>query len=170
MKKIIIRLIAGTFDYFKKIYFYAKYESFRSVYNLSKNFKFNGENIIFYGEGKITIGENSYIGWNSTIEAASDCEVKIGNNCSISHNVRIYTQSNFSQQNFDLSTKRMKKKGNVTIGNGVWIGVNVVINPGIKIDDNVVIGANSVVTKNVESNNIVGGIPARFIKKIILDA
>ncbi|MEO8109964.1 MAG: acyltransferase [Ginsengibacter sp.] len=170
MKKLIIIQIAGIFGFFKSCYFHVRYESYRSKYSLAKDFKFNGENIIFYGEGRITIGENSYIGWNSTIQAGNGTEVKIGNNCSISHNVRIYTQSNVTNQNFDVSLKKLKKSGNIEIGNGVWIGVNVFINPGITIGDNVVVGANSVVTKDVESNTIVGGVPAKFINQINLDA
>jgi maltose O-acetyltransferase len=46
----------------------------------------------------------------------------------------------------------------------VWIGSNVFIKEGITIGNNVIIGANSVVTKNVPDNEIVGGIPAKHIK------
>ena len=54
--------------------------------------------------------------------------------------------------------------GDIVIGNGVWIGANVFINPGIRIDNNVVIGANSVVTKDIKENSIVGGVPAKLIR------
>jgi maltose O-acetyltransferase len=46
----------------------------------------------------------------------------------------------------------------------VWIGSTVFITEGITIGNNVIIGANSVVTKNVPDNEIVGGIPAKHIK------
>jgi len=169
MKKIVLKLIAKVYEFFKQVYFVVKYDSYRKKYDIAEDFRFNGENILFYGEGKIIIDENSYIGWNSTIQSSSACVVKVGKNCSISHNVRIYTESNFTKQNFDLLSKKIKTSGDVIIGNGVWIGVNVFIRPGVKIGDNAVIGANSVVTRDIESNSVVGGVPARFIKKIALD-
>jgi acetyltransferase-like isoleucine patch superfamily enzyme len=59
----------------------------------------------------------------------------------------------------------MKKRGNVIIGDHVWIGVNCYIGPGINIGENSVVGANSVVTHNVKPYTIVGGVPARMIKE-----
>ncbi len=54
----------------------------------------------------------------------------------------------------------------VTIGDSVWIGGNATILPGVTIGDNVVIGAGSVVTRNIPSGVVVGGNPARIIKKV----
>jgi acetyltransferase-like isoleucine patch superfamily enzyme len=54
----------------------------------------------------------------------------------------------------------------IIIGNNVWIGSNSTILPGVVIGDNSIIGAGSVVTKNVPSNVIVAGVPAKVIKKI----
>ena len=54
----------------------------------------------------------------------------------------------------------------VTIGNDVWIGGNVTILPGITIGNNVVVAAGAVVTKDVEDNCVVAGIPAKKIKDI----
>jgi acetyltransferase-like isoleucine patch superfamily enzyme len=56
-------------------------------------------------------------------------------------------------------------KGNVIIGNDVWIGSNVTIMSGVTIGDGAVVAANSTVTKNVEPYTIVGGNPAKVIKK-----
>lgn len=54
----------------------------------------------------------------------------------------------------------------VTIGENVWIGGNAVICPGVTIGDNVVVGAGAVVTKDVPNNVVIGGNPAKIIKKI----
>ena len=54
----------------------------------------------------------------------------------------------------------------VTIGDNVWIGGSATILPGVSIGDNVTIGAGSVVTKDVESNTVVAGNPAKIIRRI----
>ena len=56
-------------------------------------------------------------------------------------------------------------KGDTVVGNDVWIGQNVTVLPGVHIGDGAIIGANSVVTKDVPPYCIVGGNPARFIRK-----
>jgi virginiamycin A acetyltransferase len=56
-------------------------------------------------------------------------------------------------------------KGDVVIGNDVWIGNRATIMPGIKIGDGAIIGANSLVAKDVEPYTIVGGNPAKEIRK-----
>jgi maltose O-acetyltransferase len=134
-------------------------------YDISTTFKLNGNYIKFYGNGKIICGNNSYIGEYSTVQAFDNCEVIIGNNCAISHNVRIYTHSYVSNQDFNDIDVKKYKVGSVRIGNGVWIGANVFINPGITIGDNAIIGANSVITKDIAPNTINGGVPARLIKE-----
>ena len=144
------------------------YSQFIKKYDINENFRFNGDNILLYGNGKIECGEASYIGELSTIQAFDNCSVSIGKHCSISHNVRIYTQSRMPDQDFSLSQN--VKTGNVVIKDYVWIGANVFINPGVTIGSNSIIGANSVVTKNVEPFTIVGGVPAKFIRKKKIDA
>lgn len=66
--------------------------------------------------------------------------------------------------NFSHIAPRATLAGNVTIGNNSFIGANSVVKEGIKIGDNVIIGAGSVVVKNIESNSIFFGNPAKFIK------
>jgi virginiamycin A acetyltransferase len=61
-------------------------------------------------------------------------------------------------------------KGDTIIGNDVWIGLDVTIMPGVKIGDGSIIGAKSVVTKDVEPYTIVGGNPAKEIKKRFSDS
>jgi len=60
---------------------------------------------------------------------------------------------------------QLPHKGDTVIGNDVWFGRNCVVMPGVKIGDGAIVAAHSVVTKNVEPYSVVGGNPARFIKK-----
>lgn len=56
-------------------------------------------------------------------------------------------------------------KGDTVIGNDVWFGRECVVMPGIKIGDGAIVAAYSVVTRDVEPYSVVGGNPARFLKK-----
>ncbi|MGB6294565.1 MAG: Vat family streptogramin A O-acetyltransferase [Rivularia sp. (in: cyanobacteria)] len=60
-------------------------------------------------------------------------------------------------------------KGDTVIGNDVWIGYEALIMPGVQIGDGAIIASKSVVTKNVEPYTIVGGNPAKEIKKRFTD-
>lgn len=61
-------------------------------------------------------------------------------------------------------TGHPKSKGDIIIGNDVWIGEGAVIMGGVNIGSGAVIATNAVVTKNVEPYSIVAGIPARVVK------
>lgn len=52
----------------------------------------------------------------------------------------------------------------IVIGNNVYIGNNVIILPGVTIGNNVIIGAGAVVSKNIPSNSVAVGVPAKVIK------
>ena len=76
-------------------------------------------------------------------------------------------QPNFVK-NF-VSQNTFKSNETVTIGNDVWIGANCLIIDGVDIADGAIVAANSVVDKNVGPFEIVGGTPAKFIKKRFKD-
>ena len=134
-------------------------------YNISNAFKFKGIDIELYGKGQINLGKNTYIGNRSVLSSDYNCIISIGDNCAISHNVRIYT-SNRNPNDIIFENKNITKiSGDVIIGNNVWIGANVFINQGITIGDHCVVGANTVVTKSIPSNCLVVGTPGRIIKQ-----
>jgi len=58
-----------------------------------------------------------------------------------------------------------KNKGDIEVGNDVWIGMESSVMPGIKIGNGAIIAAKSVVTKDVEPYTIVAGNPARVVRK-----
>ncbi|MGO0862160.1 CatB-related O-acetyltransferase, partial [Clostridioides difficile] len=62
-------------------------------------------------------------------------------------------------------TDAWDNKGDIVIGNDVWIGYDAIIMSGVKIGDGAIIGTRAVVTNDVPPYSIVGGIPAKIIKK-----
>lgn len=56
-------------------------------------------------------------------------------------------------------------KGDIVVGNDVWIGYEAVILSGVKIGDGAIIGARALVTKDVPPYSVVGGVPAKIIKQ-----
>ena len=105
--------------------------------------------------------------------------LKVGNFCSIGHNVSVYLGGNHRTDwvttypfghihqdifnNFD-GVGHPSSKGDVCIGNDVWIGSNVTIMSGVTIGDGSVIANNSHVVKDVQPYSLVGGNPATLIK------
>ncbi len=110
----------------------------------------------------IEIGENFYANYNLVI---LDCaKVVFGDNVFVGPNVGIYTAGH--PLHFDLRNQEYEYALPITIGNNVWLGGNVVINPGIKIGDNTVIGSGSVVTKNIPAGVLAFGNPCKVIRQI----
>ena len=62
-------------------------------------------------------------------------------------------------------TEAWDNKGDIVIGNDVWIGYEAVILAGVTIGDGAVIGARAVVTKDIPPYTIVGGVPAKPVRK-----
>ena len=108
----------------------------------------------------IEIGENFYSNHNLTI---LDCaKVTFGENVFLGPNCSFYT----AEHPLDVETrnKGFEYAKPIKIGNNVWIGGSVTILSGVTVGNNVVIGAGSVVTKDIEDNCIIAGVPAKFIK------
>lgn len=110
----------------------------------------------------IEVGENFYANFNLVILDVA--KVVIGDNVMIAPNVAIYTAGHPVHP--DSRNSGYEYGIPITIGNNVWIGGNVVINPGVKIGDNVIIGAGSVVTKDIPDNMIAVGNPCRTVREI----
>lgn len=112
----------------------------------------------------IDLGDDSYIGELSTLQAYGLRRVQIGRGCMISHNVRIYSSTADADCDF-VNGPIHHRSGDVLIEDGVWIGANCFIAPGVVIGKNSVVGANSVVNMSVPRNEIWGGVPARPIRR-----
>lgn len=111
-------------------------------------------------EPSIIIGENCHIGEYNHITSINS--IIIGDNVLMGRNVLITDHSHGNKYDLDLPPQKrpLRTKGEIIIGNNVWIGDKVVILSGVTIGDGAIVGANSVVTKNVEPMSVVGGIPA----------
>lgn len=128
-----------------------------------------GRKFFANGISNISIGNYSSIGRNANF-ICTRAEVKIGSYVMFGPNVTIIT----GNHRIDLEGKRMievrddEKKPEddmpVIIHDDVWIGANVIILKGVNIGEGSVIAAGSVVTKDVESYSIYGGVPAKKIK------
>lgn len=112
----------------------------------------------------IELGDNIVINRGVIMPANRLAGIKIGNNCVFSYRCQILTGGRKILDEVGFSKEHEYKE--VKIGNNVWVGANSIILPGVVIPDNVVIAAGSIVTKSLESGNIYGGVPARFLKKI----
>lgn len=110
----------------------------------------------------IYVGENFFANFNLTI--LDEAEVRIGDNVFIGPNVSMYTACH--PLNPDERNTGVEWAEPITVGNSVWIGGSVTILPGVTIGDNAVIGAGSVVTRDVPSNTVVAGNPAKAIRKV----
>lgn len=110
----------------------------------------------------IEIGENFYANYNLVI---LDCaKVIFGDNVFIGPNVGIYTAGH--PLHSDLRNQELEYALSIRIGDNVWLGGNVIINPGIKIGSNTVIGSGSIVTKNIPANVLAVGNPCKVLRQI----
>lgn len=117
-----------------------------------------------YGSN-IHVGDNFFANFDCVI--LDVCEVKIGENCMLAPGVHIYTATHPVNPYERIKGPEYGKP--VTIGDNAWIGGGAIINPGVTIGDNVVVASGAVVTKDVPSNVVVGGNPARVLKEIDLN-
>lgn len=149
--------------YLKKI----KYRS----YNIGSNFHI-GKSVFLWAKNKIIIGDNFYLGRYSQIE----CDIEIGDNVICGNNVAFVGKydHNFKQigvsvrLSLQIRDKDYNWKGidsKIIIEDDVWIGYGSIIMSGVKIGRGSIIAAGSVVTKNVEPYEIVGGNPAKKISR-----
>jgi acetyltransferase-like isoleucine patch superfamily enzyme len=113
-------------------------------------------------EGLVEIGQKTVIGQEATITAYQ--HIRIGEQCVIADRAMFI--------DFDHGVVEVERpirrqgiyKRDVEVGSNVWIGYGACILRGVRIGDNSVIGTNSVVTRDVPANAVVGGIPARVLR------
>ena len=133
---------------------YTYYDDFEDVSNFEKNVKYHFD---FVGD-KLIIGKFCMI--------ASDVTFIMNGGNHVTEATTAYPFAIFGGAWQDaMEGKTYPTKGDTIIGNDVWIGHNATIMPGVHIGDGAIIATKAVVTKNVTPYTIVGGNPAKTIKK-----
>ena len=108
----------------------------------------------------ICVGMNVFI--NSGCHFQDQGGIEIGDGVLIGHNVVLATLNH----DIDPRKRSTMYPAPIVIGKNVWIGANATVVPNVTIGDGAVIAAGAVVTKDVPANVIVGGVPAKIMKKI----
>jgi len=147
LKNIITNpnIIVGDFTY---------YDDFEDIHNFEKNVKYHFD---FIGD-KLIIGKFCMI--------ASDVTFIMNGGNHLSDAITTYPFAIFGKDwSHAMEDKSYPTKGDTIIGNDVWIGMGATIMPGVKIGNGAIIGSQSVVTKDVDPYAIIGGNPAKEIKK-----
>ena len=121
------------------------------------------------GEPEIKIGNGCHIGAYAHLTATRG--ITIGDNLLTGTNIIITDNAHGVTDTIEAlqcapSSRPLLSKGEVIIGNNVWLANNVCILPGVKIGDGVVVAANSCVTHDLPDYCVAAGCPAKIIKKI----
>lgn len=131
---------------------------------LGDNVKIAKRCSVFGGpDNPLNIGDNTYIGMNTSIIGWSR-KITIGRYVSIAQNVNIMSGS--GPNNDILQRVFPSKREPVVIGDLCWIGASVIIMPGVTLGRAVIVGANSFVNQSFEDYCVIGGTPAKLIRKL----
>jgi len=116
------------------------------------------ENLYIYDGRNFSVGARCSLG--AFCRIWDTCKISIGDDLLASHGLTLISGTHL------LDQARTPVPGPISIGDNVWIGVNVTIVGPASIGDNVVIGANSLVMGTLESYGIYGGSPAKLIRRM----
>jgi len=141
----------------KIIFFFARRAPFIPGKFRAFLFNLGGINFINY--------KSNFIGYDVAFDDLNPELITIGENTFITEGSKIlahFVDISFNDFNHHY-------RGEVVIGNNVFIGLNVIITKPIKIGDGAIIGSGSVVTKDIEQYNVVAGNPAKVLKRRIIN-
>jgi len=129
---------------------------------IGENFKIWHRCFLSVTSGTISIGDNGHLGVDVYINATKG-NVIIGDFVAIGPKTQIYSYSD----TYDIGKMigESHKVADVKVGNNIFIGSGSIILPGVVINDGAIVAAGSVVNRDVPPYTIVGGIPAKVIKK-----
>jgi acetyltransferase-like isoleucine patch superfamily enzyme len=135
--------------------------------NIENECKYYGGSIWIEGtQCKVKIGNNTTVMDAHIFAQEAESCIEIGEDCMLSNNIIIRTSDSHSIID-NVTKERINKAKNIYIGNHVWIAAWVRVLKGTRIYDNSIIALGSIVSNDVPTNCIVGGIPAKVIKQNI---
>lgn len=111
-------------------------------------------------------GQNIHVGRNVFVNAGCHFQdqggIWLGDGVLVGHNVVFATLNH----NLDPAHRAEMTPAPIVVGRNVWIGSNATILQGVTLGDGAIVAAGAVVTRDVEPNTVVGGVPARPIRRI----
>jgi maltose O-acetyltransferase len=113
--------------------------------------------------GKISIGSQTSIAGGTSLRASSRGAITIGDRCAIAAFTRIVTATHDPDV---LPVSSVGINRSVVIGDDVWIGTGATILPGVSVGSGAIVAAGAVVAEDVAPDSMVGGVPARLIRKL----
>lgn len=138
----------------------------RTVKYINKFVKIRTNPYVYAQSLGVKLGESVYFyDLKSTVFGSEPWMITIGNNVHITTGCQFITHDGGTLILRD-KVPDLELSAPIIIGDNVYIGVNVVILPGVTIGNNVIIGACSVVTKDIQSNSVAAGNPAKIIKSL----
>ena len=144
----------------------------RGSIRIGRGVRLSGKSSFGFGRGgardpEIDIGDGTFIGHDCGFGVASS--VTIGKRCLLAGGVRVRDYDGHpvaARDRREGGAEPADGSRPVVIGDDVWIGADAVILKGVSIGDRAVVGAGAVVTRNVPSDSIVAGNPARVVRMI----
>lgn len=136
---------------------------FQKIFRINGNIDF----MVHYTSkvnGKILLGKDvvRYFANSGGCYFSAINGIEIGDGTIFAPGVKVIS-ANHDSSNFE----KHNIKEPIKIGNNCWLGANSVILPGVQLGDGVIVAAGAVVSKSFSDNVIIGGVPAKIIKKII---
>jgi len=149
----------------------------RFFHSLFKRFKKICRSYYYFGRGDIYVHGPIYVGIKRNVKIGEKCSVNRGvhimgfNEVSLGKYVILSTNcmlldSNLDHEHLIISDKRIHIPNHIRIDDYVWVGAGSIILPGVTIGQRSIIAAGSVVNKSFPEDVLVGGNPAKIIRKL----
>ena len=117
------------------------------------------------GDGAIVIGDRVNFNTNVCVNAAVRGRIELGDDVIIGPNTVLRASDHVTTDRERPIRTQGHTGGTIVVERDVWIGANVTVAGGVRVGEGAVVAAGAVVVADVEPYTVVGGVPARFIKK-----
>jgi acetyltransferase-like isoleucine patch superfamily enzyme len=123
------------------------------------------EGVLITGADKVSLGQNVSVNDGVIIQSCDGCEIEIGDQVTLSYGAKLITGG------LVIGTEGVShgvhQSKSIVIENSAWIGAGAILLPGIRVGAGAIVAAGSVVSHNVEPHTIVGGVPAKIIRRTV---